>query len=112
MNHFFHAGDVDGVSSNKPIAYRRVSLGNDIGPIVFPVLPKTDFDDLPVRRLAIGDCQNSVVQETQAEAVVDVAENRVWWSLPFEWLQVDVCESLFEEPVDEEGEALVVRSKA
>ena len=42
-------------------AYRHVALGNDIDPIVFSVFLKADFDDPPVWRLAVGDCQNFVV---------------------------------------------------
>ena len=65
MNHAFHVGNVDGVSNHEPIAYGRIGLGNHIDPIVFPILPKTDFHDLPVRRVAVCDGQNFVVQETQ-----------------------------------------------
>src|SRR5208337_375027 len=48
MNHFFHVRNVNGVSNHEPIAYRRIGLGNDIDPLVFLIVVKTDFDDLPI----------------------------------------------------------------
>ena len=63
MSHLFHVGDEDGVSKNKPIVDERVALGNDVDPLVFPVLMKAYLDYATIGRVAICDGQNFVVHQ-------------------------------------------------
>src|SRR5258708_34598311 len=101
MSHLFRVTDKHAVTDNVPIADGDVAFGNDVDPLVFSVVAKTDFDNAAVRRTAVRDSNDSFFHQMQGKAIVDLSGNRLWRAFSFKPFQVDVREGFFHKAVDQ-----------
>src|ERR1700687_5698735 len=97
-------GNKKAVARNRPLLDAAVAFGNYVNPFWLTFRPEPQFDDPQVRRVAVGDGQDSAAKEQRAETIVRVSDDAVRSFVALPRFQIEIRARFLQEAVDEEAD--------